>query len=220
MQGDVMDRLNREILGASEGRTMKYTPKKDSWSPLIQTLQISSCLSGSLQPLLYYLYIFVLLVVFLLCFPLKCTHFCCRASLTWRRKSGSKAASTALAKTGPPCCASATISAALSPSLGTAPSWLAPKRPTRPTRPTGPTRPTCPMSCPIVHPWTCSSTSSKQVQIYATWDQISKILWDRILLKFGSLWDGNLTVEKLFDLRMLLKKCCPWPGLAKLAPSP
>ena len=103
-----MDRLNREILGASEGRTMKYTPKKDSWSPLIQTLQISSCLSGSLQPLLYYLYIFVLLVVFLLCFPLKCTHFCCRASLTWRRKSGSKAASTALAKTGPPCCASAT----------------------------------------------------------------------------------------------------------------
>ena len=31
-----MDRLNREILGASEGRTMKYTPKKDSWSPLIQ----------------------------------------------------------------------------------------------------------------------------------------------------------------------------------------
>ena len=36
MQGDVMGRLNREILGASEGRTMKYTPKKDSWSPLIQ----------------------------------------------------------------------------------------------------------------------------------------------------------------------------------------
>ena len=118
-----MDRCGRcqELQRVQRSMHRKKTPGHLCQS---LTFQFPLCLLASLQKLYYiiigiYLYIFVLLIVFLLYLPFKI----CRVSLTWRRKSGSKAASTALAKTGPPCCASATSSAALSPSLGTAPSW-------------------------------------------------------------------------------------------------